>query len=177
MQESQKATTIAELIVIEFLICEHVSTIISMKETPLSEGILAHVDLFSTLDKKELQMLAKSCYERTYAAGSTLLSQGAVGTGLYIVKSGHVRIMKEVDPDRAPEELAVVGPGEVFGEMALLDDYPRSATVIAVEEVTALLLPVWEFRSILRDRPDIAVKLLAVLSRRLRKAEQRQHDH
>jgi CRP/FNR family cyclic AMP-dependent transcriptional regulator len=142
----------------------------------LSESILAHVDLFSTLDKKELQTIAKSCYERTYAAGSTLVSQGDVGAGLYIVKSGHVRIMQEVDPDRALQEIAVFGPGEVFGEMSLLDDLPRSATVVAVEEVTALLLPVWEFRSILREHPDITIKLLAVLSRRLRKAEQRVHD-
>jgi CRP/FNR family transcriptional regulator len=61
--------------------------------------------------------------------------------------------------------------------MALLDDLPRSATVTAVEDVTALLLPVWEFRSTLQSHPSIALKLLGVLSRRLRKAENRVHDH
>jgi CRP-like cAMP-binding protein len=55
--------------------------------------------------------------------------------------------------------------------MALLDDLPRSASVVAIDDVTALLLPIWEFRSILRSHPDIALKLLAVLSRRLRKVE------
>ena len=59
--------------------------------------------------------------------------------------------------------------------MALLDDLPRSATVTAIDDVTALLLPIWDFRSVLHSHPDIAVKMLAVLSRRLRKAEQRQH--
>ena len=154
------------------LIC----AIILYKEATLSEDILAHVDLFSTLNKKELQTLAKSCHERSYAAGSTLFSQGDVGSGLYIVKSGKVRILLATDPDRAAEEISVAGPGEVFGEMSLLDELPRSATIVAVEDVTALLLPVWEFRSILHSHPDIAVKMLAVMSRRLRKAEQRPQE-
>lgn len=139
----------------------------------MNEDILARVDLFSTLSKKELQTLAKSSQERSYSAGKTLFSQGDTGVGLYIIKSGKVRIVQAGNPDRAEEELAIVGPGDVLGEMALLDDLPRSATVVAVEDVTALLLPVWEFRGVLQNHPDIAVKMLAVLSRRLRKAEKR----
>jgi CRP/FNR family transcriptional regulator, cyclic AMP receptor protein len=138
---------------------------------PMSEDILAHVDLFSTLNKKELQELTKSCQERSYPAGTTILSQGDTGVGLYVLKSGKVRVIQANNPDRAETELAVVGPGDVLGEMALLDDLPRSASVVAIEDVTALLLPIWEFRSILRSHPDIALKLLAVLSRRLRKVE------
>jgi CRP/FNR family cyclic AMP-dependent transcriptional regulator len=136
----------------------------------MNEDVLARVDLFSTLDKKELQMLAKSCQERSYKAGTAILTQGDAGAGLYVIKSGKVRIMQAVDPDRAEEELATEGPGGVIGEMALLDDLPRSASVVAEEDVTALLLPVWEFRTVLKSHPDIALKLLAVLSRRLRKA-------
>lgn len=142
----------------------------------MSEETLGRVDLFSTLTKKELQVLAKSSQERSYSAGTTLVSQGDAGVGLYVIESGKVRITQAVDPDKAEEELGVVGEGEVLGEMALLDDLPRSATVTAIEDVRALLLPVWEFRSILRNHPDIALKLLAVLSRRLRKAEARQQD-
>ncbi len=137
----------------------------------MSEDTLAHVDLFSTLNKKELQELAKSCQERSYPAGTTILAQGDTGVGLYVLKSGKVRVMQATNPDRAETELAVVGPGDVLGEMALLDDLPRSASVVAIDNVTALLLPIWEFRSILRSHPDIALKLLAVLSRRLRKVE------
>lgn len=141
------------------------------------EDILTRVDLFSTLNKKELQALTKSCYERSYTAGTTLFSQDDSGAGLYIIKSGKVKIVQAVDLDRPEVELATAGPGEVFGEMSLLDDLPRSATVIAVEDVTALLLPVWEFRGTLQSHPDMALKLLAVLSRRLRKAEMRPHNN
>lgn len=104
------------------------------------------------------------------------MAQGDAGVGLYVIKSGKVRIIQASNPDRAEEVLGTAGPGEVLGEMALLDDLPRSASVVAQEDVTALLLPVWEFRAALRNHPDITLKLLAALSRRLRKAEARQHD-
>lgn len=141
-----------------------------------NEETLAQVNLFSALDKKELQILAKSCQERSYSAGATIMAQGDAGVGLYVIKSGKVRIIQANNPDRAEEVLGTAGPGEVLGEMALLDDLPRSASVVAQEDVTALLLPVWEFRAALRNHPDITFKLLAALSRRLRKAEARQHD-
>lgn len=143
----------------------------------MHEDTLARVDLFSNLDKKELQALGSSCQERKYSAGTTLFSQGDTGVGLYILTGGKVRIIQATNPDRAEEEIATVGTGDVLGEMALLDDLPRSATAIAVEDVTALLLPIWEFRSTLQSHPTIALKLLSVLSRRLRKAENRAHDH
>ncbi len=80
-------------------------------------------------------------------------------------------------PDGAEEVLATAGVGDVIGELALLDDLPRSATVTAVDEVTVLKLALWEFRRFLRrslrNDPDVGLDLLAVLSRRLRKAEQR----
>ena len=143
----------------------------------MHEETLKRVELFSSLDRKELQALARSCQERKYPAGSTLFSQGDTGVGLYVLISGTVRITQAVHPDRAEEVLGTESIGGVLGEMALLDDLPRSATVTAVDDVTALLLPVWEFRAALRSYPDIAIKLLAVLSRRLRKAENRIHDH
>ena len=141
------------------------------------EDTLKRVDLFSSLDRKELQALAKSCQERKYSAGSTLFSQGSTGVGLYVLISGTVRITQAVHPDKAEEVLGTESVGGVLGEMALLDDLPRSATVTAVDDVTALILPVWEFRAFLRSHPDVAIKLLSVLSRRLRKAENRMHDH
>lgn len=140
----------------------------------MNEDTLARVELFSTLTRKELQTLAKSSQERTYKAGSTIVTEGDSGVGLYVIKSGKVRITRVVDPDRAEEELGTAEAGDVLGEMALLDDLPRSATITATEDVVALLLPVWEFRTILRNHPDISLKLLAVLSRRLRQS--RQHE-
>jgi CRP/FNR family transcriptional regulator len=137
----------------------------------MHEDALAHVELFAGLEKKDLQLLAGACRERNYSAGSKLIKQGDTGVGLYIITDGTVRITKETDPDKAELDLGTVGPGNVLGEMSLLDDLPRSANVTAVSEVTALLLPVWEFRTTLRNHPDIALRLLATLSRRLRKAE------
>lgn len=140
------------------------------------EETLAHVDLFSTLNKKELQALSQSCQERTYSAGSTIMAQGDSGVGLYVLKSGKVKITRAANPDRAEEELGIVSAPDVLGEMSLLDELPRSASVVVLEDVDALVLPVWEFRTVLRNHPDIALKLLSVLSRRLRKSEARHQD-
>ena len=137
----------------------------------MHEDTLARVDLFAGLEKKDLQQLAAACRERTYSAGSKLIKQGDIGAGLYVITHGTVHITRETDPDKPELDLGTVGSGNVLGEMSLLDDLPRSASVTAVSDVTALLLPVWEFRTTLRSYPDIALRLLSTLSRRLRKAE------
>jgi CRP/FNR family cyclic AMP-dependent transcriptional regulator len=142
----------------------------------MHEDTLAHVDLFAGLEKKDLQQLAGACRERTYSAGSILMKQGDTGVGLYVITNGTVHITKETDPDKPELDLGTVGQGNVLGEMSLLDDLPRSANVIAVSDVTALLLPAWEFRTTLRNHPDIALRLLSTLSRRLRKAESNTRD-
>ena len=144
------------------------------------EDALARVDLFSGLRKKELTEVAKCCREAKYSPGSVLISQGEKGSGLFILTKGTVRITRTNSPDEAEEVLGTAQAGDVIGEMALLDDLPRSATVTALDEVTVLVLPFWEFRIVLRDifrrDPDVGLDLLAVLSRRLRKAEQRAYD-
>jgi CRP/FNR family transcriptional regulator, cyclic AMP receptor protein len=142
----------------------------------MHEDTLARVDLFAGLDKKDLQLLAGACQERKYSAGTTLIKQGDTGVGLYVITGGTVHITKATDPDKAEIDLGTVGPGNVLGEMSLLDDLPRSATLTAVDDVTTLILPVWEFRTTLRNQPNIALRLLTTLSRRLRKAESHSRD-
>ena len=141
------------------------------------EDALARVDLFSGLRQKELKDLATYCSESTYRPGSVLLSQGQQGLGLYILTKGTVRITRATAPDGAEEVLGTAAAGAIIGEMALLDDMPRSATVTAIDEVSVLALPFWEFRPILHrilsSDPDVGLDMLAALSRRLRKAEQR----
>ena len=141
------------------------------------EDALARVDLFSGLRKKELQEVATYFREGTHSPGSVLISQGEKGLGLFILIKGTVRITRKNSPDGAEEVLGTAQAGDVIGEMALLDDLPRSATVTAVDEVTVLSLPLWEFRRFLRrslrNDPDVGLDLLAVLSRRLREAEKR----
>ena len=144
------------------------------------EDALARVDLFSGLRKKELTEIAKYCREAKYSPGSVLISQGEQGLGLFILTKGTVRITRANSPDGAEEVLGTAGAGDVIGEMALLDDLPRSATVTAVDDVTVLILPFGEFRNILRSiisrDPDVGLDLMAVLSRRLRQAQQRAHE-
>src|SRR5436309_8158327 len=144
------------------------------------EDDLARVDLFSGLRKKELKEVATACREGKYSPGSVLISQGEKGSGLFILTKGTVRITRTNSPDGAEEVLGTAGMADIIGEMALLDDMPRSATVTAVDDVSALVLPFGEFRrifrSILSTEPDVALDMMAVLSRRLRKAEQRAYE-
>lgn len=135
------------------------------------EEILAQVPLFKDLTPRELQLLSASCRERDYPAGATLLRQGETGVGLFIIVSGGVRVTQRQDGG-TERDLGLLGRGDVLGEMSLLDDLPRSATATAAEACRTLVLPVWDFRAALREAPDIAIKLLGVLSRRLRQAEQ-----
>jgi len=135
------------------------------------EDQLKQVELFENLDTKEVRLLAKTCTERQYPAGAVLMKEGEPGAGLFILVEGKVSVAQ----GQPPREIATLGAGEVIGEMALLDDLPRSATVTALAPSRCLLVPVWDFRATLRESPDIAIKLLAQLSRRLRKTEQQLH--
>ena len=135
------------------------------------EDQLKKVELFENLDKKELRLLAKTCTERQYAAGAVLMQEGEPGAGLFILVEGRVRVSQTGGAGQPPREITTLDAGEVIGEMALLDDLPRSATVTALEPCRCLLVPVWDFRASLKESPDIAIKLLAQLSRRLRKTE------
>lgn len=137
-------------------------------------AILGRVPLFVDLGKRELQRLSVACRPRDYAAGEVLVRQGEPGAGLFIMVSGRVQITQHHE-NVTSQAISTAGPGEVFGEMALLDDQPRSATITALEPTRVLLLPVFDFRAALREDGDISVRLLSVVSRRLRAAEARPH--
>jgi CRP/FNR family transcriptional regulator, cyclic AMP receptor protein len=139
----------------------------------MHEQELAKVPLFRELSARELQVLGATCHERDFTPGQVLLRQGDTAAGLFIIVSGKVRVTQHQEGG-AEHELNTLGPGDVLGEMALLDDLPRSATATAVEPTHVLMMPVWDFRATLREHPDIGVKLLSVLSQRLRRAEQRE---
>ncbi len=134
------------------------------------EDVIGQVRLFSDLSQRELQVLSANCREREYPAGATLMRQGETGVGLFIITGGQVQVTQQA-PDGSMHTLGTFGRGDVLGEMSLLDDLPRTATVTATEPARALVIPVWDFRAALREAPDIGIKLLAVMSRRLRQAE------
>ena len=136
---------------------------------PATIDFLKHVSMFEDLDQKSLQAIANAAVEQRYEPGQEIVRQGDTGVGAFIIRSGKVDVIQERDGKQA--KLATLGPGDVFGEMALLDEFPRSATVRAVEPTTALGIQRWHFRGILESHPQIALALLPMLTRRVRQAE------
>ncbi|MFI5273833.1 MAG: Crp/Fnr family transcriptional regulator [Ktedonobacterales bacterium] len=136
-------------------------------------ALLSRVPLFVDLGKRDIQTLAAVSVERHANIGEFLVQQGQAGAGLFVIASGSVVLTQQAESGDA-RLLATLGPGDVFGEMALLDDLPRSASALASEPTDVLLIPVYDFRTVLHDDADIAIRLLAVLSRRLRRIEAHQ---
>ena len=135
---------------------------------------LRRVRLFSELDDHTLREIANAAVEQGWERGQEIVRQGDTGVGAFIIRSGKVDIVQ--DKGGKEIKLATLGPGEVFGEMALLDEFPRSASARAVEPTTALGIQRWHFRGILESHPQIALKLLPVLTKRVRAAEAHAHE-
>lgn len=137
------------------------------------EDVLATVPLFRDLSWRERSWLGEACRERDYALGNHLQRQdGAGAIGLIIIMSGSVRISRR-DSDGVEHDLGQLRAGAALGERALLEDIPASATITASEPTRALVLPIWDFRLTLRDFPDLAVHLIAILGERLRQSAER----
>lgn len=135
---------------------------------------LKRVQLFEDLDQKSLESIANSAVEQSYQAGQEIVRQGDTGVGAFIIRSGRVEVVQ--DHAGTAERIGELRSGDVFGEMALLDEFPRSATVRALEPTTCLGIQRWHFRGILESHPQIALALLPVLTRRLRAAEAHSHE-
>lgn len=125
----------------------------------------ANVTLFRDFDQKHLDMVRKLVHERSYPAGEAIIRQGEPGIGVYIIRSGRVEVLKEIGGRE--EHVATLGPGELFGEISLLTDRPRTATVKALEATECLVLTAWNFRALLDEAPDLAKQLLFTLAQRL----------
>lgn len=134
---------------------------------PDSQAVsLANVEIFKGLDKKYLQRLESVMRRRRYDAGQTILSEGDGAVGLFVILSGKAKVTKAAGEGQ--RELATMGSGEAFGEMALFrDNARRSATVTAEEPTECAVLHRLDFIDQIRDSPDIAIRLLDVMSRRL----------
>ncbi|RMH14822.1 MAG: GGDEF domain-containing protein [Gemmatimonadetes bacterium] len=135
-----------------------------------TDDLLARVPLFRSLDADALHRLAAATRPVSFPAETRIVEIGEAGHSLFILLSGEVRVLY---PARSADyELARLGPGEVFGEMALLNDMPRSATVQAVGDVELLVLEKDDFRKVIEESPAVALKLLEVLSLRIRSADE-----
>jgi len=129
--------------------------------------LLRNVGLFSTLDDKDLQSLAAEFSERRFAAGDKIALEGEGGLMFFVVESG------ELSVEVHGQEVSTIGPGGSFGEIALIDRRPRTATVTATSDVKAFGLPVFVFRPFVEARPQVAWKLLEAMADRLAIAESR----
>ncbi len=132
--------------------------------------MLERTPIFSELTQRDLKGLAQTARLRNYAAGEVIVKEGGSAVGCFIVASGEVEVVKGLDsPDQ--EALATLGPGDFFGEMAIIDDSPRSATVRAMKDTECIAITRWDFMAEVRTRPDIAIQMLPVLVKRIRAAE------
>ncbi|HSE52258.1 MAG TPA: Crp/Fnr family transcriptional regulator [Gemmatimonadales bacterium] len=132
--------------------------------------VLRAVPLFRQVPERDLLALAGLVRERRQPKGSMILTQGDEGEALYLIRSGQVKV-SVVAEDGREVILSVLGAGSFFGEMALLDDEPRSAHVFAMEESLLLSLRREDFRAQLAHSPELGIALLRELSRRLRRAD------
>ncbi len=134
--------------------------------------LLGRVPVFSALGTEDLNRVAEVAVPRRFGAGAVVFLEGDESDTCYIVRSGRARAVRE-HPDGRTITLANFGPGDIFGELAMFDDERRSATVEALEDTDAIAILGGDMRRLLREHPDIAVKLLQALGRRLRETNER----
>lgn len=131
---------------------------------------LRRVPLFAQLGNDDLARVAAMIRERPYPRNSVIVFEDDPGDALFVVAAGQVKVVL-IGEDGREVILAVLGPGDFFGEMALIDDEPRSAHVIAMDDARLLVLRRDDFHQALEGNPRIALGLLRTLSRRLRRAD------
>jgi CRP-like cAMP-binding protein len=131
--------------------------------------LLRRVPLFSDLSSRDLEGIAKTMRQRTFRAGDTIAAEGASGVGFFVIEDGAAVVSV------GGEEVGRLGRGDYFGEVALIAETDRTATVKAETELRCYGLTAWEFRPLVEGNASIAWKLLEAMAKKLRAAEQRHH--
>lgn len=125
--------------------------------------LLKEVPLFSTFSKKQLKSVKKTAKEKEFKSEEMIVREGdASNTGFYLILDGQVEVKQD------DSTLSKLGSGQFFGEMAVLDEKPRSADVVAITDTKCLLLTSWDFKALIKTYPDMATKVIAELANRLR---------
>jgi CRP/FNR family transcriptional regulator len=137
-----------------------------------ASGLLGKVSIFADLSPAELQRVAQVAVPRRYPAGSIILREGDPGDTCYVIRAGRARVTREHQDGRAIT-LTNLGPGEIFGELAMFGGEVRSASVEAIDEVEALAILADDLKRLLQQHPGIAVKLLGALGAKLRDTNER----
>jgi CRP-like cAMP-binding protein len=136
-----------------------------------AKDFLKQAPLFAGLSPQHLKALGKACTEREFQSGDIIVRQGNPGVGLFIIQSGRVRVEKVTD-DGDKIELAEHGPGEVIGELSVIDGATRTASVVALENTQCLVLASWDFNSFLESHPQVALEILPVVVQRFRETNE-----
>ncbi|HLE29754.1 MAG TPA: cyclic nucleotide-binding domain-containing protein [Anaerolineales bacterium] len=140
-----------------------------MSDVKQTVGFLQRVPLFRGLKTRQLEHIAKRFVEREFAAGQAVVTQGQGGEGFFVIVSGKAEVIRE----RSDGTKAVVntfGPTDFFGELALLDDGLRTASVVTTEATQCLVLTRWDFLAALREDVEMSVIILQELAKRFRRA-------
>ncbi|HZA90943.1 MAG TPA: Crp/Fnr family transcriptional regulator [Solirubrobacterales bacterium] len=135
-------------------------------------ALLQRVPLFNALSREDLEEISRVAVPRSYPKGVRVFHEGDRSDACYIVRNGDLRVTRE-HPDGRAIALATLGPGDIFGELAMLDGEARSASVEALSECQLLALPAGDVRRLLQGSSEITVKLVVALTRRLREANER----
>ncbi len=126
---------------------------------------LGGVPLFSDLSKKDLERVLDTAKETVHKKGDSVITEGRGGVGFHLIIEGKAQIF------RSGRTVAHLGPGEFFGEMALVDDAPRSASVVAETDLSTLVVSKWEFRPLVKSHPELAWKMIEYLVARVREEQ------
>jgi CRP/FNR family transcriptional regulator, cyclic AMP receptor protein len=143
-----------------------------MADTVQTTGLLRQVPLFATLADEELARVAAVASADHFEPEEIVFREGEASTSCYVIRSGHACALRE-HPDGRAITLARFGPGDIFGELAMLDNERRSATIRALDELDVITILGPDMRRLLGEQPEIAVKLIAALGRKLRETNER----
>ena len=132
-------------------------------------AFLAGVPLFQGLSKRHLTQLARRFYPRSYKAGEAMVTQGKGGEGMFTIISGGAEVVLET-ADGTKTVVNTFGPTNFFGEITMLDDGPRTASVVATEATECLVLPRSDFIAVMQNDADMATEIAIALAKRLRRA-------
>ena len=121
--------------------------------------LLKRVPIFEGLDNRELERIAASMKQRTFGAGDTVTAEGKTGVGFFVIEDGEARVTIHGDERRR------LGPGDYFGEVALLNDSPRTATITAETELRCYGMTSWDFKPLVESHSSIAWKMLQAMAK------------
>jgi CRP-like cAMP-binding protein len=126
-----------------------------------AQDAIRNAPLFAQLSKRDVKQLAAALHETRFAPGTVIMERGKPGVGFFLIAEGSATV------SAGGKTLQVLKPGDHFGEVALIDEGPRTAEVTADSELTCYALAAWQFRPFVRDHPDVAWALMQSLVRRL----------